>query len=118
MSLFNHHSEAEREQLFAVPVAARPFPIDGTPSKQIYHFYVIVFADTAEAATKIASRELRDEKLEFIQCTGKILSTNLAAWNVFVGQNFSWIEADLPTAAALADAPRGIVYYTPKIVQL
>jgi hypothetical protein len=37
---------------------------------------------------------------------------------VFVGQNFSWIEADLPTAAALADAPRGIVYYTPKIVQL
>jgi len=118
LSFFHHQSEAERELLFAVPVGARPFPNDGAPAKQIYIFYVIAFAESAEAATKIAARELRDEKLEFIQCTGKILSTTLAAWNVFVGQNFSWIEADLPTAAALADAPRGIVYYTPKIVQL
>lgn len=118
MNFFNRQSEAPVEHLFAVPVEARSLQREGPTARERYLFYVIVFADSADAAAGIAKRELRDEKLEFIQFTGPVLHTTLADWSAFVDRQFSWIKDALPTRAQLTDAPRGLVHYTPRIVRM
>ncbi len=118
MNLFSRKPEAPVEHLFAVPVEARPLPGDGGPAKERYLLYVIVFADSAEAAGKVAKRELRDEKLEFIGFTGPALHTTLDGWTAFVDREFNWIKDALPTQSQLAESPRALVYYTPRIVRM
>lgn len=108
----------EAEPIFAVPVAARKLRAEDPNAKEKYVFYGFLFADSAEAAVARLRRELRDENLEFIGLTGKVLTTSVADWPEFVAHRFDWLKDDLPTARQLADASRGIVYYTPKITQL
>ena len=118
MSLFSRKSDAPVENVFAVPIEARPLRRDGPTAHERYLFYVFVFADSAAAAASIAQRELRDEKLEFLRFTGPVLHTTLADWPTFVEKQFSWIKDALPTQAQLADSPRGLVHYSPRIVRM
>lgn len=118
MNFFHRESDKPVENLFAVPIEARALRRDEATAKERYLFYVIVFADSAAAAANTAKRDLRDEKLEFLSFTGPVLHTTLAAWPAFVDQHFSWIKDALPTQAQLADSPRGLVHYTPRIVRM
>ena len=106
------------EHIFAVPLAARPLDVPEGKHSPTYVFYAFLFADSAEAAVAHLRRELRGEGLAFVELTGKVIVTSVPGWSAFVSHNFDWIQDALPTAEQLADAPRGIIYYTPKITQV
>ena len=108
---------AAMEQIFAVPSAARKCLTTEATQKEQYVFYSFLFADSAEAAITRLRKELRDEGLEFIGLTGKVLVTTIPEWTEFVSDRFDWVRGSLPTAQQIAEGSRGIVYYTPKITR-
>lgn len=105
------------DQIFAVPLAARKLDMTGVNPREKYVFYSFLFADSADAAVVRLRRELHDDGLEFIELTGQVLPTTIAEWPDFVNKQFGLFKDSLPTAKQIAEDSRGIVYYSPKIIQ-
>jgi len=106
------------EYVHAVPVSARKVSATGVPSKENYVFYAFLFAESADQALARLKKEIRSEGFEFIEIAGQAEVVPLAGWSAFVTNRFDWIKDSLPTAEQISTGSRGIVYYTPKIVQL
>lgn len=100
-----------------MPLLAAKRPGTGARTQETYIFYAFLFAKSAEAAVMRIQRELKDEGLEFIELTGKVLQTSVPEWTDFVLHNFEWIKDLLPTARQIGEGARSMVYYTPKITK-
>ncbi|AOS43266.1 hypothetical protein Verru16b_00309 [Lacunisphaera limnophila] len=109
--------DAKADPIFAVPIATRKLTPAGVASKATYIYYAFLFADSADDAVARVRREVRDEGYEFLQLTGPVLTTSLPAWTDFVANRFDWMKESLPTTQQLNTQARGIVYYSPMIVQ-
>ena len=101
------------DRILAIPVAARK--VDA-PGKTLI-FYAYLFADTPHNAVERVRRDLQDDGMELLTLTGPIMATTLSEWTTFVGKRFDWFKESLPTAKQLGTENRGIIYYSPKIVQ-
>ena len=105
------------EKLFAVPVLGRKFTTTGEVPKETYLFYAYLYEQSVEAAVARVRKDVRDEGFEFIEQAGEVLITSIEEWDSFVEKRFAWIKDDLPTKAALKDAARALIHYSPKIVR-
>ena len=106
------------EYVHAVPILARKFTTTGGVPRQTYVFYAFLFEKSAALAVARLRKEIRDDGFEFLEIAGQAEVVPLTAWSEFVAKRFDWIKDSLPTAEQLRTGARGIVYYSPKIVQL
>jgi len=118
LDFFRSPPPAPVEYVHVVPISARKFTTTGIVPKESYVFYAFLFAESPESAVTRLRKEIRDEGFEFIEIAGQAETVPLAGWSDFVTKRLGWIKDSLPTAEQLRTGARGIVYYSPKIVQL
>jgi hypothetical protein len=118
MGFFSRQPKVPAEQIYAVPLAARKLSGSAAPSHEIYVYYAFVSAESPDQALDFVRTAVRDDGYEFIELTGRIIFTNRADWDGFVGSKFGWMKESLPTGRQLDKFVRGVVHYSPKIVRM
>jgi hypothetical protein len=111
------HAAAAVECIYAVPVMSRSRTSTGLVARTKEIYFAFVFARSDDDAVARLRKELRDQGSELLELTGPVEAVPLTEWADFVGKRLHWLRDDLPSATQLAEAPRGLIYYSPKITQ-